>query len=188
MNQEQQPLKNSTRYFIYATIILLIFSFISLFLPFVEIYQPSYSRTALGVTTYEDWYTQLAPPLLFILPILTTFIPYFCSIISLLASPRKASKNNFKKLKNNTLRKPIRFFWLKFASITYILEMWMFYSIMKGDIDYLEKHGAYCKITPFGIVAILCTALLVILLFLLTKKTKSMISASKAEQQVSTIV
>lgn len=116
-----------------------------MFLPFIEVYQPSYSKTVLGVTTYEGWYTQLAPMVMFIFPVFLTGIPYLCSIISVSTSFRKKNnKNSFFKIINNTVEKPIKFFWLKFAAIANGFAMWIVYSMLQGEVGYLEKHGAYC--------------------------------------------
>jgi len=168
---------------IYSAIFLLIINFLLLFLPFVEVYQPSYSKTVLGVTTYEDWYTRSAPVAMLVIPVFVTGIPYFCSIISALSSLRKKNnKNSFIKIKNNVLNKPIRFFWLKFASIANAIAMWVVYSTLQSEIGYLEKHGAYCRLTFFGFLNIICTIAFIVLLFILSHKTKSMfISVNKAQ-------
>ena len=182
MTCSTQIRQDSTKYLI-STIALLIINFLLMFLPFVEVYQPSYSKTVLGVTTYEDWYTQSAPMAMLVFPLFVTGIPYLCSIISLLVSlKKKNNKNSFIKIKNNTFNKPIRFFWLKFASIANAIAMWLSYSTLKSSVEYLEKHGAYCRITFFGFMNIICTIAFIVLLFVLSHKTKSVFILISKEQ------
>ncbi len=183
MTQSTQAQQDKSKYLIYGTIALLIINFILLFLPFIEVYQPSYSKTVLGVTTYEGWYTQLAPMVMFIFPAFLTGIPYLCSINSVSTSFRKKNnKNSFFKIMNNTVEKPIKFFWLKFASIANCFAMWIVYSMLKDEVGYLEKHGAYCHLTFFGILNIVCTVVFIVLLFILSRKTKTMFTLVNKDQ------
>lgn len=185
MTQLTQTPKSTAKYMSYAAIALLIINFILIFLPFVEIYQPSYSKNVLGVTTYEDWYTQSAPMVMFIFPVFLTGIPYLCSIISFSSSLRKKNnKNVFLKVINNAVDKPIRFFWLKFGAIANALAMFGVYSMLKSEVEYLEKHGAYCNLTFFGILNILCTIAFIVLLFVISRKTKSMFTLVNKAQIV----
>ncbi len=166
MTQLTQFQRDKSKYMIYGTITLLIINYILMFLPFIEVYQPSYSKTVLGVTTYGGWYTQLAPMIMFIFPVFLTGIPYLCSIISISTSFRKKNnKNSFFKIINNTIDKPIKFFWLKFAAIANVFSMWIVYSMLQGEVGYLEKHGAYCHLTFFGIMNIICTVVFIVFLF-----------------------
>ncbi len=174
MKQSKQTV---SKYLIYTAIILLIVNFILLFLPFAEVYQPSYKQTVLGTTTYGGWYTSSAPMVMFIFPIVLTGIPYLCSIISLLIaalSKKKNSKNSFFKIKNNTLNKPIKFFWLKFAAIANVIAMLIVYSMLNEQVGYLQEHGAYCHITFFGILNFVCSIIFFILVRVLSRKTKGM--------------
>lgn len=183
MTQSTQPKQELIKYLIYATIALLFINFTLMFLPFIEVYQPSYSKTVLGVTTYEDWYTQLAPMVIFIFPIFLTGIPYICSIISVSTSFRKKNNmNSFFKIINNTVEKPIKFFWLKVAAIANCFAMWIVYSMLKDEVGYLEKHGAYCNLTFFGILNIICTVVFIVLLFVLSRKTKTMFALADKDQ------
>lgn len=170
-----QSKQDTTKYLIYIGIVLLFINFILLFLPFMKVYQPSYSETVLGVTTYKGWYTQSAPMVMFIFPIFLTGIPYLCSIISVATSFRKKnSKNKFFKIKNNAVDKPIKFFWLKFGAIANAIAMWIVYSQAQSTVRLYDEHGAYCNITFFGILNILCTAAFFVMLCVLTRKTKAM--------------
>ena len=175
MTQLTKSNQDKTKYLLYITIALLFMNFILMFLPFAEIYQPSYSKTVFGVTTYENWYTQSAPMVMFISPVFFTGIPYLCSIISIAASLKnRNSKNNFLKIKNNTVDKPIRFFWLKFGAIANAIEMLSVYLMLQNGVKYLEKYGAYCRLTFFGVLNVLCTAAFIVSLFALSRHTKSM--------------
>lgn len=173
-----------TKYLIYAAIALLIINFLLIFLPFIEIYQPSYSKTTiLGDKTYEGWYTQSAPMASFIFPIFLTGIPYLCSIVSLLTElSKKNGKNIFIKIKNNKLDKPLRFFWLKFASIANAVTMWIVFVMGQSEVEYLEKYGAYCHMTFFGILNVICTVAFMVVLFVLSHHTKLMFTLVNKEQ------
>ncbi len=173
--KNEQATKNTTKYLIYLTIGLLMINFILIFLPFVKVYQPSYSKTVLGVTKYEGWYTQSAPMVMFIFPIFLTGIPYLCSMISVSNEfTKKNNKNSFFKIKNNTLTKPIRFFWLKFASILNLIMMWYAFSNSLDQVAPYMDHGAYCHITFWGVLNIICTIGFIVCLFVLSRQTKSM--------------
>lgn len=183
MTQSTHPKQESIQYPVYATIALLIVNFILMFLPFIEVYQPSYSKTVLGVTTYEGWYTQLSSMAMFVFPVFLTGIPYLCSMSSTFTSFRK--KNNtssFFKIINNAVEKPIKFFWLKFAAIANVFDIWIVYSVLQGEVGYLEKHGAYCHLTFFGILNIICTIVFIVLLFALSHKTKTMFTLVHKDQ------
>ncbi len=183
MNNTTQPKQKATKFLIYVTIGLLIVNFILMFLPFVEVYQPSSKKTVLGVTTYEGWYTDSARIVSLIYPIILTGIPYLCSIISF-----RNKKNSFFKIINNTVEKPIRFFWLKFAAIVNAFSIWMVYSEAQSNIGYLIEHGAYCHITTFGVLNICCTIVFLICLFILSHKTKSMFTlVNKTQTATETI-
>lgn len=175
---KNQPKRTLNTYLIYAAIALLIINFLLIFIPFVKVYQPSYSKTVLGITTYEGWDTQSAPMAFFIFPLLLSGIPYLCSIISLSVDLKRKDncpkKSALMKMKNNTLTKPTHFFWLKFASIANIFAMWITYSQLKSRVHYYEEHGAYCHLTFGGILNIICTISFVVLLFVLSSKSKKM--------------
>ena len=175
MTQSTQSKQDKMKYLIYIAIALLFINFVLIFLPFIKIYQPSYSETVLGITKYKGWYTQFAPMVMFIFPIFFTGIPYLCSIVSVSKSFKmKNNKNSFFKIKNNTLNKPIKFFWLKFGAIANAVAMWIVYSQAQSAVRVYDKYGAYCSITFFGILNILCTVAFIVLLFVLSRKTKAM--------------
>ena len=178
MTQSTLSKQEVIKYLTYIAMALLIANFLLLFLPFIKVYQPSYSKTVLGVTTYEGWYTRRAPMVMFIFPVFLTGIPYLCSIASLSKSYRnKNNKDSFFKILNSAVEKPIKFFWLKFGAIANAFAMWIVYSMLKDDVGYLEKHGAYCKLTFFGILNILCTVVFIVLLFVLSSTTKTMVTS-----------
>jgi len=181
MTQSTQIKQNTTKYLVYGAMALLLINFILIFLPFLEIYQPSYSKNILGVTTYGGWYTQLAPMALFIIPIFVTGIPYACAIYSIINSfIKKKNKNVFFKIINNTVDKPVKFLGLKLGAIANVIGMVIIYSIAQSEVSYLERHGAYCHITFLGIINILFTVAFAVLLFVLSHQTKTMvISVSK---------
>ncbi len=180
MTQEINTKQKSqiSKYLIYAAIILLILNFILIFLPFVKTYQPTQSKTNIfGETTYEGWHTTHVPAALTGISIFTTAIPYLCSIIALIISLiRKRNKSAFFKILNDDLKKPIRFFWLKFASIVnLIIIIYLFTEtyVSMAIAEYWE-YGAYCKLTFFGVLNIICSLAFVISLIIITRKTKSM--------------
>lgn len=185
--QLTQNKKDTTKYLIYAAIALLVINFILIFLPFVEVYQPSKSKTVFGVTTYEGWHTSYGPMAMFIIPIFFTGIPYLCSITSVLISLiKKNSKSGFFKIKNDAVTKPIKFFWLKFAAIANVIAMFYVYISMQSEVGYLEEYGAYCHITFFGVLNVLSTVAFIVLLFAFSRKTKAMFTlVNKA--QISTV-
>ena len=175
--------QNMTKYLVYAAIALLIINFLLLFLPFIEIYQPSYSETVMGVKTYGGWYTQRAPMVTFIVPVFLTGIPYLCSIISVSTSLRKKNgKNVFMKIKNNELEKPARLLGLKFAAVANLITMLSVYSMSLSEVGSLAKYGAYCNITFFGILNIVFTVVFIIVLFVLSRKTKAMFTLVNKSQ------
>ncbi len=161
-----------TKYLVYSTIGLLCINFLLIFLPFIEVYQPSYSKTVLGVTTYEGWYISLAPTAMLIFPIFLTGIPYLCSILSL---------KKFMKIKNNTLDKPFRFFWLKFGAIANLIMMWNMFSETLSQVRPYSEYGAYCHLTFFGVLNIICTIVFLLLLVKLSKRTQLMFDLNKAD-------
>lgn len=195
--QNIQSSQRISKYLVYAAFCLLIVNFLLIFFPFIEIYQPSYKVTTFGGTVYEDWHTDRAPMTQFVIPIYFTGIPYLCSIISLAVSWRnKKSINNLVKIKNNTFTKPIRFFWLKAASIINLITMSYVFnnalnsvaSLVTDGADgkiilfgILVGNGAYAKITLFGFLNFVCTFSLVVILFVLSRKTKSMFRYIKLE-------
>ena len=183
MKETTKPQPTVSKYLLYGAIALLIVNFVMLFVPFLQVYQPSVKKTVLGVTTYEEWYTSSASMVTFILPAFLTGIPYVCAITSLSASRRKKNgKNSFMKIKNASLDKPIRFFWLKFASIANIIGIAMFLSMAQDEVSSYVKHGAYCRLTAFGFLNIVCTLAFIAVLFVLSHKTKAMVAlTSKAE-------
>ena len=183
MTQSTQTKQKVTTYLVYAIVALMFIDFLLIFLPFLEVRQPSYSETLLGVTTYKGWYTQSASMAEFIVPLVLPGIPYLCSLASFSASLRKKNgKSVFVKIKNGTLEKPIRFFWLKFSAIANVVIMWIFFSFTSSEVDYLVKHGAYCRITFFGVLNIVFTIILAILLFILSITTKAMVTSVNATQ------
>lgn len=189
MKLSTQSKQDTTKYLIYAAIALLFINFILMFLPFMKVYQPSYSKTVLGVTTYEGWYTQSAPIVMFIFPIFLTGIPYLCSIISVSTSfKKKNNKNTFFKIKNNAIDKPVKFFWLKFGAIANAIAMWIVYSQAQSTVSLYDEHGAYCNITFFGIINILCTVAFIVVLFVLSHKTKAMFNLVNKSKMVTETV
>lgn len=184
-----QSKQDTMKHLIYITIALLFINFILLFLPFMKVYQPSYSKTVLGVTTYTEWYTQSAPLVMFIFPIFFTGIPYLCSVISIATSfKKKNNKNKFFRIKNNAVDKPIKFFWLKFGAIANAIAMWIVYSKIQSKVSLYDEYGAYCNITFFGILNILCTVAFVVMLFVLSHKTKAMFTLVNKTQMVTETV
>ena len=177
--------QNVSKYLIYATFVLLIVNFLLIFLPFVEVYQPSQKVTTLGAITYEGWYTDRASMATFIVPIFFTGIPYICSIISFASSSRKEkTKNNLAKLKENSFTKPIRFFWLKAASIINLVMMiYVLFNALDQTAS-LTEYGAYAKITLFGIFNFFSTIALIIILIVLSKKTKAIFGYIKLASEV----
>ncbi len=183
MTQSPNPTQDKTKYLAYAAIVLLIINFTLLFLPSIKVHQPSYSKTLLGVTTYHDWYTEFAPMTKFIVPIILPGIPYLCSIASIGASFRKKNnKNVFFKIINNEIDKPIKFLLLIIGSIVNVITSFIIYSVLSDRVEYLEKHGAYCRFTVFGILNICCSILLTLILLILSFKTKSMFTLVSKEQ------
>lgn len=176
--------QDMTKYLIRSVIALLFINFILMFLPFIKVYQPSYSQTNMfGVTTYKEWYTESASMIKFIFPIFLTGIPYLFSIISLAISIKKKNcKNIFFKIKNNTLNKPVKFFWLKFGAIANVFSMWIAHSQIKSMVKMYDEYGAYCNITFFGIVNIICTLAFIVVLFVLSHKTKAMFALVNKSQ------
>ena len=167
--------KETTNYLVYVAIALLFINFILMFLPFIEVYQPSYKKTVLGVTTYEGWYTQSAPMVMFIFPIFLTAIPYLVAIISVVkAFLKKSEKDKFFIIKNNTLDKPIKFLGLKFTSIANAIAMWIAFSQTQSTVNLYDEHGAYLKITFFGVLNILCTVAFIVVIFMLSRKIKNL--------------
>ena len=173
MTTQQTKKQTLTTYLIYFTIALLIINFVLIFLPYLEIYQPSFKKTnpILGITTYEDWYTDTASMATFVFPILLPGIPYLFSILSLLSRNKNSS---FFKIKDGTLTKPVHFILLKFSAIISAISLIVIYSTSQDAIADLVEHGAYCRLTFFGILNIICTLVFIVLLFVFSHKTKSM--------------
>lgn len=176
-NQTKNTAKTVTDILVYVAIALLIVNLLLAFLPAVEVYQPSQKKTVLGVTTYEGWHTTHASMITFIFPIFVTVLPYICSIARL-----RSEKSVLMKFKNRTLTKPIRLFWLKFGSILNLVLIFSFYTQLLGDVSPYIKHGAYCRLTVWGIMNIICTVLFIVVLFILSFKSKSMFVMVKTEQ------
>ena len=152
--------------FILGTIALLVLNLVLVFLPFVEVYQPSQSVTILGQTTYEGWYTQRAPMALFIFPLVVTALPYIISLCTF-------KKSGFAKMLNGTLNKPAKFRLLKFGAVMNLLMMAIFYFSMQDQVYPYVKHGAYCKLNFFGWVNIIFTLVFLVALFILSFKSKT---------------
>lgn len=183
--QTMRPKTDLTGYLVRVAIILLLINFLLIFLPFVEVYQPSYTKTTLEGKTYEGWYTESASPVMFVVPVLITGIPYLCYIISLfVALNKKTDKNSFLKLKSKTLTKPLHFAWLKVAAIANVITLGIVFLILKGEMDYLEKYGAYCRMTFWGVLNILCSVAFVVLLFVLSRMTSKMFKLVRTAQPV----
>ena len=175
---ENTPKKSDTmKYLLYAAIALLLLNFILIFLPFMEIYQPSYSKTVLGQTTYEDWYTRSAPMALFIVPIFLPGIPYVCAMARL-----KSKKSPFNKLKTQAFTKKQRFGWLKLGSIFNLFMMIMMWNTAQDTVRPYEEVGAYCRMTIFGVLNFICTLAFIIVLFMLSRKSKAMIPVIANQQ------
>lgn len=167
--------------FIYVAIFLLVINFILVFLPFIEVYQPSYKKIVLGVTTYGGWGTTSAPMAIFIFPLLTTAIPYLIALIGLLPKLRK--KSSFTRIVNVDNKKPVRLFWLKFAAITNLIMMWKVYTeALDGILEYME-HGAYCNITSLGWANVIFTIIFIVVLFLLSNKSKKMLKDNEESKK-----
>lgn len=185
MQQSTQSKQDTTKYLVYLAIALLFVNFILLFVPFLKVYQPSYKKTQFGVTTYEGWYTQSSPMISFIVPAFLPGIPYLCSISSVSASFRKKNnKNVFFKILNNSIEQPVKFVGLKLGAIANAMIMAIIYSIVKSEAETYAEAGAYCNMTAFGIINIICTVAFLVLLFILSNETKNMFTyVNKSERK-----
>ena len=166
-----------TKYLTYAALILLILNFALMFFPFLEVYQPSYKQTTFEGITYSGWYTSSLAPWMLLFPILTTAIPYFCSIISApISCARRRGKNNLVKIIRSNVTKPIHFFWLKIATAANIYFMGKAYIECLFEVLDLKVEGAYCNLTFLGCVHIFSSLAFIVLLFVLSQRTKKMFS------------
>ena len=132
--------------------------------PTIEVYQPRYSKTVMGVTTYEGWFTDTMSMLEFIFPP----IPYIISLIAL--SNKK--KNVFIKLFNGECKKSPNFFLI---IATAIINLGLFTSYYSDTLDAAARyteHGAYCRLTGWGQGFVVCTIILLVVAVILSIMAK----------------
>lgn len=164
------------KYLALGGIALLVINLIFSFLPFVEVYQPSYKETSiLGIVTYKGWHTDTASMAIFVIPIFLTIIPYSIELFLLGYSSRKnVNYGGFTKIINNRVDKPIRFITPIIGAVSNLVVMPIIYALLNSDItDELEEAGAYCKLTAIGIMSIVFSVLLIVLLIVLSVMAKN---------------
>lgn len=183
VTEQQKAEKAALRRLIFGAAVLLALNFILLFLPVIKVYQPSYVKTVFGEKIYGGWYTQWAPMVEFIIPAFLPGIFYLYHLSRFFTDIRKKSdKSVFTQISKGTLKKPARFTWLKFAAIANIIILLIIYKSLCGDVRSMEDYGAYCHLTFFAWLNIVCSAALAIVLFMLSNKTKSMFMFVSVEQ------
>lgn len=180
------------KYFALGGIALIIINLIFSFLPFVEVYQPSYKKTSplLGIVTYEGWHTDTASMVSFIIPIFLTIIPYTIELSLLGYSFRKKlNYGGFAKIINDRIDKPIRFISSIIGAAFNIIVMPIIFALINSEIEGdLKEAGAYCKMTVVGIMSIITSVLLIVLLIVLSvmaKKTYTTVNRTQYYQQTS---
>ncbi len=175
MNNQSTPTKqNTTKYLIYAAMILILLNLILIFLPAFEDYGPSHKKTDIfGNVTYIGWkkatYSMIQVQAFF----LVVEIPYLLTLINFILSYlTKKDYSSFMKVLNSTAKKPFKFWWLKASAILNIVVMVLIYDA-NNDWPYeVEKAGAYFRFTFWGILQILFSVALVAILFYLSKTSK----------------
>ncbi len=170
-NTNQQKTK-LVMYLLYAAITILIINFVLAFIPFVKVYQPSYSKTLFGETTYGGWFIDSASMAKFIFPLIF-ILPYAFSIGSFVI---KREKSPFVKILKNEVRKPPCFISLLLAAFANLISMFILFIYLKSEVSIYEEHGAYCHFTVGGILSIIFTVALVLVLLFLSHLSTRMIT------------
>ena len=178
-NKTQQKSKLSM-YLIYAAIALLIINCILIFIPFVKIYQPSSSKTVLGVTTYEGWFIESASMAKFIFPLFFT-LPHAFAIGSF---RMKKEKSPFIKILKNKVDKPIRFIPLFLTSFANLISMLALFDYLKNEVSVYEKYGAYCHFTAAGVISVIFTIALILVLFVLSYLSTRMVATTNEAEEI----
>ena len=156
---------------IYGAIALLIVNTLLIFIPFAEIYQPSYSETTLGVTTYKGWYIQFASPVKFLFPVLFIF-PYLSAVGAFM---QKKDKSPFIKIMTNKVTKPIYFRGLILAALANLISIFALFNALADKANAYEKYGAYCHFTTGGVLYVVLAIALILVLCALSSLASKMI-------------
>ena len=166
---------------IYGVIALLIVNTLLIFIPFAEIYQPSYRETTLGVTTYKGWYVQSASLVKFLFPVLFIF-PYLSAIGGFM---KKKDKSPLVKIMTNKVTKPIYFRGLILAALANLISVFALFNALANKANTYEEYGAYCHFTTGGVLyVVFAIALILVLCALSTLSSKMIVADDIAEKEI----
>ncbi len=160
-----------------AISLLLINVVLALFIPALEVYQPSKGNTDLGI--YVDWYVNTATMLEFIFPII--FILPQALVVG--GVVRKKENSPLVKMLNNTVDKPIKFKMAIVSTVAYLISMYLVYILLKNDISVYEKQGGYCRFTAGGVISIIVNIVIVLVLVALSLLSKQMVASPNAAEE-----
>ncbi len=156
---------------VYAAFALMLINFFAIFIPYVEIYQPSYSeKNLLGTVEYGGWFTSSASLFKFIVPVFFS-IPYLITAEGLL---QKKENNSLFKLLSNKVDAPIGFK-LLLAPIANLAFLYFSFNYLERKASVYEAHGGYCHFTAGGTLYIICAIALIAVLLALSILSKQMV-------------